>query len=356
MELPESVARYLDWTLLGNGGETWLLALAIFVGAFVVLEIFRSYILHVLARVAKKTRTHWDDIIVEALQGSTWRMYFYISLYAALQVLEFPPLAERIIAGIIFILIVYYVVKIIHQFVGLSVEAEAKRRRKEAGNDVSFVKVLGRIGQGTLWVIAALLVLANFGVEITPLIASLGVGGIAIAFALQNILEDLFSSFSIYFDKPFRVGDFIIIQNDMGTVEHIGLKTTRVRTLQGQELVVSNRELTSTRVNNYKRMDERRIAFSFGVTYDTSAAKLEKANQIVEQVVSSVEGCRLDRTHFKEFGDFALLFEVVYYLSTSDYNAYMDAQQAINLGIKKEFEKAKIEMAFPTQTVYVKSA
>jgi len=197
------------------------------------------------------------------------------------------------------------------------------------------------------------MVLTNLGIEITPLIASLGVGGIAIAIALQSVLSDLFSAFAIYFDKPFKEGDFIIVGNDMGTVQRIGIKTTRIKSLQGQELIVSNSELTSTRVNNYQRMEERRIVFNFGVEYSTSLSKLKKINKIVEKIFKEVNGARLDRVHFHQFGDFSLNYEVVYYVKSPEYAKYMDVQQEINFKLKEYFEKERIVFAFPTQTLFV---
>ena len=183
--------------------------------------------------------------------------------------------------------------------------------------------------------------------------AGLGIGGIAIAFALQNILSDIFASFSIYFDKPFKVDDFIIIGDDKGVVKKIGIKSTRIQTLQGEELVISNKELTESRVHNYKKMERRRIVFVFGVTYETPTEKVKKIPSIIKDIIEKTELADIDRVHFKEFADFSLNFEVVYYLKTSDYAEYMDTQQEINLAMKEHFEKEQIEFAYPTQTVFV---
>jgi MscS family membrane protein len=177
--------------------------------------------------------------------------------------------------------------------------------------------------------------------------------GVAIAFAFQNILEDLFSSFAIVFDKPFKIGDFIIVGDKLGVVEKIGIKTTRIKSLQGEEIVISNKELTSAQVRNFKKMETRRISFSFGVTYQTPTEKLKGIPKTVESIIEETDNVRFDRAHFNEFGDSALLFEVVYYVEGNDYNMYMDAQQQINLKIKESFEKDGIEMAYPTQTIFL---
>jgi len=191
------------------------------------------------------------------------------------------------------------------------------------------------------------------GVDITALIAGLGIGGIAVALALQNVLGDLFASLSIVLDKPFVIGDFIIVDDLLGTVEHIGLKTTRVRSLFGEQLVFSNSDLLNSRIRNYKRMHERRIVFSLGVTYQTPYEKLAAIPDIIREIIELQEQVRFDRAHFKEYGDFALEFEIVYYMLVPDYNAYMDTQQAINLALYERFEKEGISFAYPTQTLYV---
>ena len=198
-----------------------------------------------------------------------------------------------------------------------------------------------------------LLILENVGVDVTALIAGLGVGGIAVALAAQNILGDLFSSMSIVLDKPFVLGDFIIVGDMMGTVEKIGLKTTRVRSLSGEQLIFSNSDLLGSRIRNFKRMQERRIVFSIGVAYDTPAEKLTAIPGMLRAAVEAQEPVRFDRAHFAKFGDSALIYEVVYFVLKPDYNLSMDIQQAINLRLFREFADRQIEFAFPTQTLHL---
>jgi len=229
-----------------------------------------------------------------------------------------------------------------------------KRLEEDSTFDSSIIKLLGKGLRAVVWFVALLLVAQNLGYDITALIAGLGIGGIAVAFALQGILSDIFASFSIYFDRPFQTGDFIIVGNEMGTVKHIGLKSTRIQTLQGEELVMSNKELTEARIHNHKKMERRRIGFRFGVVYDTPTKKLRQIPQMVKDIIATQESVDVDRVHFTEFGDFSLNFQVMYYMNTPNYTAYMDTQQAINLAIKEKFEQEGIEFAYPTQTVYVK--
>ena len=207
--------------------------------------------------------------------------------------------------------------------------------------------------RGSLWGIALVYIVSLFGYDVTTVVASFGVLGIVLAFGLQEVLSDIFASISIFFDKPFEIGDFIIVGDSIGVVKEVGLKSTRVQSLWGQEVVIPNKELTSARINNYKKMKRRRIQFSFGVVYEISAEKLEKVLEITKEIVANIELAELDRVHFKEYGDFSLNFEVVYYVNTSDYSKYMDIQQEINFLLKKRFEKEAISFAYPTQTIIV---
>jgi small-conductance mechanosensitive channel len=204
-----------------------------------------------------------------------------------------------------------------------------------------------------LWGGIVLWLLSNLGVNITALVAGLGVGGIAMALAVQSILGDVLNSVTIVLDKPFEVGDFIVVDSYMGTVEHIGIKTTRVRSLQGEQIVFSNTDLIHSRVQNLKRMQERRVLFSFTVVYQTPVDKLEAIPGMVREIIESLDQIRCDRVHFKSFGDSALNYEVVYYVGTRDFNAYMDVQQRINLELCRRFEREGIEFAYPTQTLFM---
>jgi small-conductance mechanosensitive channel len=194
-------------------------------------------------------------------------------------------------------------------------------------------------------------ILDNLGYDISALIAGVGVGGIAIAFALQNVLEDIFASISIYFDKPFKVGDFIKVGEDLGTVKKIGIKSSRIKTLEGEELVIPNTNLAQMRVRNYKKLSTRRIQFQIGVTYETPSVQLKKIPSIIEKITKSIDVIELDRVHFKSFGDFSLIFEIVYFVNESSYNIYMDVQQKMNLEIMEAFQKEKIDFAYPTQNI-----
>jgi small-conductance mechanosensitive channel len=205
-----------------------------------------------------------------------------------------------------------------------------------------------------VWILGILFILDNLGFKISTVVAGLGIGGIAIALAAQAILGDLFSYFVIYFDRPFELGDFIIFDEILGSVEYIGVKTTKLRSLGGEQIVISNSALTNSRIRNYKRMERRRIVFSFGVLYETPVEIVRGIPALISEIITSLEAVQFDRAHFKGFGDSSLDFEVVYYVLSPDYLVYMDIQQSINFRIMEELAKRNVDFAYPTRTVYLK--
>jgi small-conductance mechanosensitive channel len=347
--------KVLNYIFLNNTVLEYLIAVGIFFAVLIALKVFKMVLLAKIKKMAKGTETKFDDLMVDVVDSVGWSFYFFFALFFALKFISVPEIISQISYYVLFLVGVYYAVKGFQELIEYGFGKIIKKRKEvnEGEFDPTIIIVLKKISKIALWGVAVVIFLQNLGYDITALVAGLGIGGLAIAFALQNILGDIFSSFTIYFDKPFQVGDFIIIGNDMGVVEKIGIKSTRIRTLQGQELVVSNQELTSTRINNYKKMQKRRIVFGFGVIYDTPVAKIKKIPQIIKEIAGNMELVDLDRVHFNKFGDFSLNFEVVYYLGTSEYNTYMDVQQEMNLAIKEAFEKEGIEFAYPTQTVYL---
>ena len=346
--------QILNYSFGGNLVSQYLIALGVFVLAIIVLKIFKNVGIKKLKKLADHTRAEFDDILIGFIESVGWLFYFILALDLALRFIQLPEIIGKIVYYLTIIIVIWYVVKAVQEAINFGAQKIISKRQKEDEKfEPANLNLLAKILKGIVWMIAVILILQNLGYNISALVAGLGIGGVAIAFALQNILGDIFASFSIYFDKPFQVGDFIIVGNDMGIVKNIGIKSTRIQTLQGQELVVSNKELTETRVNNYKQMEKRRITFGFGVEYETPTEKLKKIPQIVKDIIDNIKLADLDRVHFKEFGDFSLDYEVVYYLATSDYNKYMDTQQEINLTLKQEFEKQGIVFAYPTQTVYL---
>ena len=344
-------AAVLQQEFWGNSLRDYLVAVGVLVISLMLFKIFQSIILLRLKKMAAKTKTDIDDAFVEIVRSVRPPFYFFLAVYLAINLLVINQWGQKIISAVLVIWVVYLTIKAIQILINyIASRGLGKSGEPESKAAIQAVNLLSKI---ILWSLGLLLILSNLGVDVTSLIAGLGIGGIAIALALQNILGDLFSSFAIYFDKPFVVGDFIVIGDKKGTVEKIGIKTTRMRSVSGEEIIISNKELTSAQIQNFRRMTERRISFSLGVTYETDAKKLEKISGMIKEIVGSVGKARLDRVHFARFDDSALTFDIVYYVNSREYQDYMDVQQEINFKIKEAFDKEKIEFAYPTQTVYL---
>jgi len=346
---------FLNSMFYGNPVWQWFLALFIAILVAVVLWLLRRIILHRFTAFAERTATELDDLVAELSSRTRFFFLLVISLYAGSLALTLPPSAARVINTVAVLALLLQGGIWGTGLVTFSITRSVKRKLEEDAATATSMAALGFISKLVLWAVILLLALDNMGIDITALVAGLGIGGIAVALALQNILGDLFASLSIVLDKPFVIGDFIIVDDLLGTVERIGLKTTRVRSLFGEQLVFANSDLLNSRIHNYKRMFERRIVFSIGVTYQTPYEKLAAIPDIIREIIELQEQTRFDRAHFKEYGDFALGFEIVYYVLVPDYNLYMDIQQAINLAIYERFEKEGIDFAYPTQTLYVSS-
>lgn len=342
----------LSYEIAHNAISDYLISICVFCATIVGLKLFQKWILNIIEKKSKKTQNKLDDFIIKTIKQIGWVFHILLPLYVASKFLQVPEILDTFIYYGMLIVVVYYAVRSVQKFIDFSAQRFIQEK-SEGDTDPGVINIFKTILKLSLWVVAIILILSNAGYDVSALIASLGIGGIAVAIALQNVLSDIFSYFSIHFDKPFRVGDFIIVDEDMGEVKKIGIKSTRLKSLWGEEIVISNAELTSKRVNNYKKMERRRIHFHFGVVYDTPVAKLKRILTIVQETFSNLDLADLERVHFKEFGDSQLRFEVAYYVETGDYNRYMDIQQDINLSLKGQFEKEGIEFAYPTQTLII---
>ncbi len=341
--------EFLSYSLWGNSVKDYILAVVVFALSVVIFRIVKYEIAKKLRKVAERTKAEVDDLLVKVVDKIGWQFYVFFALSIALNFIQVPNVVNVFFTYATPIVVVFLIVRSIQQFVDYGIRKLAKEQETET----PVVNVLGRILRGVLWALAFVYIISLFGYDITTVVASFGVIGIVLAFGLQHILSDIFASFSIFFDKPFEIGDFIIVGDNLGVVKKVGIKSTRIQSLWGQEVVIPNKELTSTRINNYKKMERRRVQFNFRVLYDTPSEKLEKILKITEEIVDKIELAELDRVHFKEYGDYSLNFEVVYYINSPDYNLYMDIQQEINFSLKKRFEKEEIRFAYPTQTVIV---
>jgi small-conductance mechanosensitive channel len=340
---------------IGNTLQIWLIAACILIVVLTVLKIILRVAIHKLSKLAVATDNQIDDLLVDMLKNTKFFILLVASAYLASCAMTLKPsIAVLWQKAVILLLIVQggiWTSAGISFWLGRTIQ----KRMDQDTSSVTTITFLGFIARLLLWIIVLLLILDNLGINITGLVAGLGIGGIAVALALQNILGDLFASLSIVLDKPFVIGDFIVVDSLSGTIEHIGLKTTRIRSLSGEQLIFSNNDLLKSRVHNYKRMSERRIVFSFGVVYQTPLEKMKAIKEIVGDIIKKEKNARLDRVHFKEYGDSSLNFEVVYFVNDPDYNIYMDVQETINLEIFRRFQEEDIEFAYPTRTIFIQN-
>ena len=339
-----------------NTLQAWLISVAITLSVMLMVAVIRYILVRQLTALAQRNEMQIWAILQNVVRRTKWVFILILGLYTGTIVIEMSA-ASRTFSHTM-IIVALLIQAGLWGSIALTVMIEQYRQQQLEKDPASLttLNVLNFISKIVLWSIVLLLVLDNLGVNITALVAGLGVGGIAVALAVQTILGDLFASLSIVLDKPFVVGDFLIVDELLGSVEHVGLKTTRLRSLSGEQLIFSNSDLLNSRIRNYGRMYERRVTFDLGVTYQTSREKLIKIPIIIREAVEAQEHTRFDRSHFKKYGDFAIVFESVYYVLASDYNIYMDIQQAINLYVHEHFEKEGIAFAYPTQTVFVNQA
>ena len=344
---------FFEAVVLGNTVQAWLIGLLATLAIFVALKFGVRIIHRRLAAIAERTTTRWDDVVAATL-GSTKTVFLllFAAFFASLTVQLSPGVRAAVVSVAVLALLVQAGIWTSTALkIGLREYAESQLTEDAAA--LTTMNAVGFVARLVLWAVVLLLALDNLGINITALVTGLGIGGIAVALAAQNMLGDLFASLTIVLDKPFVMKDFLVVNEFLGSVERIGLKTTRLRSLSGEQLVFSNADLLNSRIRNYGRMFERRVLFSVGVVYQTPRDKLEKIPEIIRTAIESQEKTRFDRAHFKEFGAYSLDFEAVYYVLEPAYNFYMDTQQAINFQIHERFEAEGIEFAYPSQTLFV---
>jgi small-conductance mechanosensitive channel len=349
----ERLSELLSARFFGNTIDQYLAAAAVFVASFLALRVSKRFLGGQLDAFARRTETDLGDLLVRIFGRIRSAVFALISLDLAMRMLVVPAAVVRGFDVLLLVVLSVRAVQVLQDLVAFSVDRwVSKGKEDEPGARVAS-RNISAIARLALWLIGALFVASNLGLNVSSVIAGLGIGGVAVALAAQAVLKDTFSAFAIWMDKPFEVGDFIIVGDMLGTVEYVGFKTTRLRSLGGEQLVFSNTDLTDSRVRNYKRMAERRVVLNFGVVYQTSVESLRDIPQVVREIVESQERTRFDRAHFQGFGDSALNFEAVYYVLSPEYNVYMDTQQAINVALIEELRKRGIEFAYPTQQLYV---
>ena len=337
---------FLDNTLLN-----WGIALSVTVMASILMYAGKIFVVRRWSVIASLTQTHVDDVAVAMLSSTHIVFVVIVAAYLGTYFLELPHQKQLAVSRVTMVALLLQLAYWGDNGVRHWLTCYRQRKIAEDAASTTSTAALGFIVRMTLWLIIVLMILDNLGFNITTLVASLGISGIAVALAVQNILGDIFASLSIVLDKPFVVGDFIIVDDVMGTVEFVGLKTTRLRSIGGEQVVFSNADLLKSRIRNHKRMQNRRAVFTIGVSYQTTEAQLRAIPQIIRELVTAQAGISFDRAHFRDFGESSLNFEVVYNLPNPDYNFYMDVQQAINLGLYKRFAQEGIEFAHRSHTL-----
>lgn len=344
-------------TIFNLASHDLTIAVLVFTVTLCALLVLKAFIARQLRRLLAAGRLQLLSYPEQFLNATRMPFMIGIALLAGVSQLDLPERGDKWLHYAWIVILVSQIGLWANQAVTVCVERAFLRQREADPASATHLMLGGLAARILVWVIATLVILDNLGFNITTLMASLGIGGIAVALAVQNILGDVFSSVSIALDKPFVIGDFIVVDSYMGTVEYIGMKTTRIRSLGGEQIVFSNTELLKQRIRNYKRMQERRVVFEFGIAYETPLEEVKRIPQMVREIIDANQpDVRFDRAHFKSYGDSALQFEAVYYVLSADYNRHMDIQQAINLALLQRFRERGIGFAYPTRTLHLVEA
>ena len=340
----------LRQTWHGNTVQSWSIAVGIALGIIVILLFARYLAVSRWSTVARRTRSDLDDFAVDLIRRTRYFFVLFLGIWIGAQFLHLRAVEDRRLEQAAVIVFLLQTAIWGNALVGFWVRRfTAHRTSPEDIGGVTTVIATGYLARLILWTLILLVALENLGVNITALVAGLGITGIAVALAVQNVLGDLLAALSIVLDRPFVIGDFISVEGVEGTVERIGIKTTRVRSLSGEQVVLSNSELLKGRIRNFRRMDERRVQFLTGITYDTPPEKVARIPAMIREIIETQKMTRFDRAHFARFTDSTLQLESVYYVTSADYGLFMDIQQAINLALLRRFADEGIEFAFPTR-------
>lgn len=346
--------NFLNKVWLGNSAADYLSSAGMFIAAIIIILIFKKIILSRLKKHALKTETRIDDFIIRNIERFIVPLLYVSAFYFAIESLKLHVTFRRYVENGFIIILAFYIIR----FAALTINYIVRyfgQSREPQGQESASIKGISTFISIVVWAIGMIFLLDNLGVRISAVIAGLGIGGIAVALAAQAVLGDFFSYFVIFFDRPFQIGDFIVVDDKMGTVEKIGMKTTRVSSLSGEQIVFPNSNLTNSRIHNFKKMENRRVLFKLTIDYRTNAEQLSAIPGIIKATIEQNQDVRFDRAHFQTYSENGLVFEVVYYVLTPDYNRYMDIQQALNLTLFGEFANRGIRFAHPVRTLFVAS-
>ncbi|NHE55565.1 mechanosensitive ion channel family protein [Cyclobacterium plantarum] len=348
------IQDYLNQEYWNNSVQSYLQALGFILLGILIIKAFKKTLFKKIKRLTEKTDNSFDDYLFEIIEKFVLPAIYISIVFWGIQILTLNEKMDYAISTGHKFVLTYFFIRIIASFIIMALRSYVRRQEngeekvKQIGGIIIIVNIL-------IWSMGILFLFDNMGYDVTAIITGLGIGGIAVALAAQNILGDLFNYFVIFFDRPIEIGDFVVVDDKNGIVEKIGIKTTRIKTLSGEELVVANSDLTGSRIHNYKKMQRRRILFNVGVTYETPSEKLKQIPGLLKEIVQKQSPVTFDRAHFKSFGDSSLDFEIVYYIEVADYNTFMDIQEQINFEIFEQFTAMGVSIAFPTRTLYVRN-
>jgi small-conductance mechanosensitive channel len=344
--------EFFRYDFLNNRWELWCLSAAIFFAILATVGFLRAFFIRRLQSTASLTPTLWDDVLLELLENTHLPFVLVMAVHFASQGLslhvKWQAFSKYAFFLVLFVQVGAWATRAI-QFLG---NAYADKTLAVDAGKATTVKAMVFFGKILVWTLVGILVLDNWNVKVAPFVAGLGIGGIAIALAVQNILGDLFASLSIVLDKPFVIGDPIKVDQDSGVVEYIGLKTTRLKSATGEQLIFSNSELLKSRIRNYQRMPERRVTVKIGVEYHTPVEELRKLPDVFRACLEK-NGLRMERANLVNLGDSALEFEICYWVQGKDPDEYFSQQHNFFLAVLAEFQAKKIGIAFPTRTIHM---
>jgi small-conductance mechanosensitive channel len=338
---------FYTYQIWGNTMQKYFVSFCIIFFGIALVKLFKKTLLSKIKKLVSTSDTKIDDFIIEGLDQygiPSLKIYFF---YFGINNIIISPKFHKIILCAYLLSLSYYFInfiiflieKLILTYIAANQQVNISKSRQ-----ISSLMLIFRLG---LWILAALVLLNTYlGYDITAILTGLGVGGIAIALATQNILGDLFNYFVIFFDRPFEIDDFIQVDDKKGVVENIGLKTTRIKSVSGEQIVISNSSLTSSKIHNFKRLKSRRVIFNIGIVYTTPTEKLKNIPHLLKKIIEKVPLSRFDRVHLTNFGSASLVYEVVFFVDTDDYNIYMDLLHNINLSIIEEFKNNSIELFY----------
>lgn len=351
-EIAETTSAFLDYRILDNTAREILATLAGILIGLMLVRLFQVFIIRRLRRIFAATATTWDDLLVSVLERDVIPALYVLIVYLGVRDFSMKASVQDGLRSLVTVILTLLMIRVAMAVVNHSIRAYLQRqgsdqtaaREKNLNGIITMVKIV-------VWVLGFILLLDNLGIKVSAFVAGLGITGIAIALAAQTILGDLFAYFVIFFDQPFEVGHVIKVDNYQGEVEHIGLKTTRLRSGDGEQIIVSNKFLTDSRVQNFKRMHRRRVVFGLDVEYATPPETLRAIPELIKGQFARFSDVTFERCHFKQFADVGLRFETSYVVETPDFGRYMDIQHETNLGLQEEFAKAGIRFAMPTRVV-----